>query len=146
MKFSTRCEVDAPAEDAFAAFADFGRYVRRAEARGATVRVLDAPVFAWTAGFDWNGKARELAGEVTRFDPPRGFLAELRAGGLEGTLELDVTEVDAARSRVRVAMEWRPVTMPGRILLQSLKLVKGRLDDRFAARVAEFAAGVGPVA
>jgi hypothetical protein len=31
----------------------------------------------------------------------------------------------------------------GRILLQSLKLVKGRLDDRFAARVAAFAPGLG---
>jgi hypothetical protein len=40
-------------------------------------------------------------------------------------------------------MEWRPVTMSGRILLQSLKLVKRSLDDRFAARVADFAEGVG---
>ncbi len=38
-------------------------------------------------------------------------------------------------------MEWRPVTMSGRLLLQSLRLVKGRLDERFAARVADFAAG-----
>ena len=143
MKFSTRADVDATAEDTFAAFADFPRYVRLAERRGARVRTLEGPVFAWSAAFDWNGAARELKGEVTRLDPPRGFTAEMVAGGVEGSLEVEVTAVDAARSRVRVAMEWRPVTMGGRILLQSLKLVKGRLDDRFAARVAEFAAGVG---
>jgi hypothetical protein len=143
MKFSTRCDVNAPAEETFAAFADFQRYVRLAEKRGARVRTLESPIFAWTAAFDWNGAARELRGEVTRFDPPRGFVAEMTAGGVEGTLEVEVTAVDAARSRVRVAMEWRPSNMAGRILLQSLKLVKGRLDDRFAARIAEFAAGVG---
>jgi hypothetical protein len=62
---------------------------------------------------------------------------------VEGVLEVDVTAEGTARSRVRVAMEWRPVTMSGRILLQSLKLVKRSLDDRFAARVADFAEGVG---
>ena len=143
MKFSTRADVAAPAEETFAAFADFPRYVRMAEARGAKVEVLSAPVFAWRARFDWNRATRDLKGEVTRLDPPRGFVAEMSAANVEGTLELEVTAVDADRSRVRVAMEWRPVTMAGRILLQSLKLVKGRLDDRFAARVAEFAAGVG---
>jgi hypothetical protein len=143
MKFSTRCDVDAPAEQTFAIFADFPRYVRLAERRGARVRVVDGPVLAWTAAFDWNGARRDLRGEVTRLDPPRGFAADVTAGSVEGTLEVEVTAVDAARSRVRVAMEWRPTNMSGRILLQSLKLVKGRLDDRFAARVAEFAAAVG---
>jgi hypothetical protein len=143
MRFSARADVDAPAEEAFAAFADFPRYVRLAEERGATVQTLPAPVFAWAAAFDWNGARRELRGDVTRFDPPRGFVAAMAAGEIEGTIEIEVTPRDASRSRVRAAMEWRPVTMGGRILLQSLKLVKGRLDDRFAARVAAFAAGVG---
>jgi uncharacterized protein YndB with AHSA1/START domain len=143
MKFSTRADVEAPAEEVFAAFADFPRFVRLAEKRGARVEARAAAVFGWAARFDWNGKARELQGEVVRLDPPRGFAAEMRAGGLDGTLEVEVTPLEAARARVRVAMEWRPRTMAGRILLQSLKLVKGRLDDRFAARVAEFAAGIG---
>jgi hypothetical protein len=62
---------------------------------------------------------------------------------VEGVLEVGVTPLGAARSRVGVAMEWRPLTLPGRLLLQSLRLVKGSLDDRFAARVADFAEGVG---
>jgi hypothetical protein len=143
MKFSTRVDVAAPADRAFAAFADFPRYVRLAEKRGARVETLPAETFAWRARFDWNGKARELDGRVTRLDPPRALSAHMTAGGVAGTLEIEVTALDDARSRVRVAMEWHPVTMAGRILLQSLKLVKGRLDDRFAARVADFAAGVG---
>lgn len=143
MKFSTRADVEAPAEEVFAAFADYPRLVRLAERRGARVEIREARHFAWTARFDWNGKARELRGEVLRHAPPQGFVAEMAAGGLEGTLEVEVTPLEGARARVRVAMDWRPVTMTGRILLQSLKLVKGRLDDRFAARVAEFAAGIG---
>jgi hypothetical protein len=143
MKFSTRVDVAASAEETFAAFADFPRYVRMAEARGAKVETLAAPVFSWRARFDWNGAARDLKGEVTRLQSPQGFVAEMSAANVEGTLEVEVTAVDAARSRVHVAMEWRTVTLSGRILLQSLKLVKGGLDARFAARVAEFAAGVG---
>jgi hypothetical protein len=143
VKFSTQVDVEAPAEDTFAAFADFSRYVRLAEARGARVEVLPAPHFAWRARFDWNGAARDLKGEVTRLEAPRGFTAAMAAQLVEGVLEVDVTAEGTARSRVRVAMEWRPVTMSGRILLQSLKLVKRSLDDRFAARVADFAEGVG---
>jgi hypothetical protein len=141
VKFSTRVDVEAPAEDTFAAFADFPRYIRLAEARGARVEVLPAPHFAWRARFDWNGAARDLTGEVTRLEAPLGFTAAMAAQLVEGGLEVEVTALGTARSRVRVAMEWRPVTLSGRILLQSLRLVKGRLDDRFAARVAEFAAG-----
>lgn len=142
MKFSTRADVDAPAEKAFAAFSDFAHFVRLAEKRGAKVETREAKLFAWRARFDWNGKARELEGEVVRCDPSSGLCAEMAAGGLEGTLEVEVTPVDTARSRVRVTMEWRPRNMAGRILLHSLKLVKGRLEERFAARVAQFAAGI----
>jgi hypothetical protein len=143
MKFSTRADVAAPADRTFAAFADFPRYIRLAESRGAKVEILPSRHFAWAARFDWNGAARDLRGEVARFDPPRGFDARMTATNVEGTLEVEVTAIDPARSRVRVAMEWRPVTMSGRILLQSLRLVKGRLEDRFASRVAEFADQVG---
>jgi hypothetical protein len=143
MRFATRVDVAAPADETFAALADFPRYLRLAETRGAKVETLAAPVFAWRARFDWNGATRDLTGEVTRFDPPKVFVAEMTAAHVEGTLEVEVTGLDAASSRVRVAMEWRALTMSGRILLQSLKLVKGRLDDRFAARVAEIAGDVG---
>jgi hypothetical protein len=143
MKFSTRADVDAPPEVAFDAFADFPRFVRLAQARGATVDLRPAPVFAWRARFSWHGGARDMTGEVTRFDRPSGYAATMTAGGLEGLLEVEVTPVDASRSRVRVTMDWRPVTLGGRLLLQSLKLVKPGLDARFAARIAEFAAGAG---
>lgn len=146
MKFATRVEVDGTPEEVFARLADFSRYVRKAEARGARVRVTEAPVFGWVAAFEWNGAARDVKGEVVRFDPPRGFAAEMAAGGVEGTIAVEVIPVDAARSQVRVAMEWRPVTIPGRLLVQSLKLVKGRLDERFAARVAELAQEAGRMA
>jgi hypothetical protein len=143
VKFSTQVDVEAPAADTFAAFADFSRYVRLAEARGARVEVLPARHFAWRARFDWNGAARDLKGEVTRLEAPLGFTAAMAAQLVEGVLEVGVTPLGAARSRVGVAMEWRPLTLPGRLLLQSLRLVKGSLDDRFAARVADFAEGVG---
>jgi uncharacterized protein YndB with AHSA1/START domain len=141
MKFATTVHVDAPAEEVFASLSDFSRHVRRAESKGARIRVTDAPVFGWTAAFDWNGAARELKGEVVRIDPPRGFAAEMVAPGVAGTIDIEVLSLGSTRSQVRVAMEWRPLTIPGRLLLQSLKLVKGKLDDRFAARVAEIAGG-----
>lgn len=146
MLFSTRADVDAPPEAAFDAFADFAGFVRLAQARGATVNLRPAPVFAWRARFSWHGAARDLTGEVIRFDRPRGYAATMTAGGLEGSLEVEVTAVEPARSRVRVTLEWRPVTLGGRLLLQSLKLVKPGLDARFAARVAEFAASAGRTA
>ena len=146
MKLSTRADVDAPAEAAFDAFADFPRFVRMAEGRGATVDLRPAPVFAWRARFSWHGAARDMAGEVTRFDRPRGYAATMTAGGLEGVLDVAVALLGPERSEVRVSMEWRPVTLAGRLLLQPLKLVKPGLDERFAARVADLAKGVGRTA
>src|SRR6056297_126261 len=148
MKFSTQADVDAPADRAFAAFSDFHAYAERARHRGVEVQRIDhghtvGRGLAWHARFVWNGRAREMRGEVVRFDPPSGYDADLVVGGLEGRLDVEVTATGDATSRVRIGLELRPATMSARILLKSLRLAKGRLDDRFAAAVRSHADRIG---
>lgn len=148
MKFSTQADVQASQEETFAAFSDFHHYARRAKDRGVEVERLDhghavGRGLAWRSRFAWNGHAREMRGEIVRFDAPDGFAADLNVGGLEGVLEIEVIPVKAGRSRVRVGLELTPATMSARILLKSLRLAKSRLDDRFAAAVRSHAESIG---
>jgi len=147
MKFSTQADVDAPADRAFAAFSDFHAYSERARHRGVEVQRIDhghtvERGLAWHARFVWNGRAREMRGEIVRFDPPTGYDADLGVGGLEGRLEVEVIAVKDTKSRVRIGLEFRPTTMSARILVKSLRLAKGRLDERFASAVRSHADGI----
>ncbi len=148
MKFSTQADVHAPAEETFRAFSDFHHYAGRARDRGVEVERLDhghavGRGLAWRSRFSWNGSVREMRGEIVRFDPPKGFAADLAVGGLEGRLEVEVTPVKAGKSRVRIGLELTPATMSARILLKSLRLAKGRLDARFADAVRSHAESLG---
>lgn len=140
MKFSTRTETDAPPEAVFAAFADFPAMAEALRARGATVERSDdgGPVgagYAWRAEGTFRGAVRHLDGRVTSFDPPRGYGGEMRIGGLSGDFDIAIEPVNETKTRVYVAVEWRPETFKARVFLKSLKLAKGELDARFAARV-----------
>ena len=144
MKFSTRTETAAPPEAVFAAFADFAGMAEALRARGAKVERTDGggPLgagYAWRAEGEFRGLVRRLDGLVTRYDPPRGYSGEMRIGGLAGTFEVAIEPVTDAKTRTLVAVEWTPETFKARVFLKSLKLAKGELDARFAARVAEWA-------
>ena len=151
MKFSTQTDVQASPEAAFAAFSDFQGFAARARHRGVEIERTDhghnvGRGLCWHGRFDWNGRAREMRGEIVRFDAPSGYHADLTIGGLEGRLDVEVTAVTEAKSRVRIGLELRPTTMSARILLKSLRLAKGRLDERFANAVRTYAASLGPEA
>ena len=147
MKLSAREEIAAPAETVFEAVTDFDRLARLAEKRGVTLRPMGdglAPGrgFAWTALAPIRGQMREIASEVTVFDPVRGYAVASTVGGLSALTEVELTALPNARTRLRIAVEVRPVSFSGRILIQPLRLGKGALEERFRIRVAGFARSI----
>lgn len=51
---------------------------------------------------------------------------------------VDLVALSRTRTRLFVSMELRPTTLSARLLLQSLRLAKGRLTGRLKTRMAEF--------
>jgi hypothetical protein len=143
MKFSTRQDTDLPADALFAAVSDFPRMERILLRRGASLRRLDGqvepgPGLAWQIGFDWRGKARELQLKVTSWQPPErlGFsgMSEL----FNIVLTATVVALSPGKSRLIFEAEVQPRGMKARLMLQTARLGKTQLEQKFALAVGDF--------
>ena len=147
MKFSTWEDINAPIESVFEAVTCFSDYERAAVRRGAEVRRLsDEDVWgqgaAWNLRFALRGKERDVTVEVIQFERPANFLASISSRNIAGEMGCELFELSRNRTRMTIAIEIRPLTLPARLLIQSLKLTKSRITRKYKDRVSEFAADI----
>ena len=140
MKFSTREDIDAPAEAVFDALSDFDAISRAGMQRGIEVRRTDRLEAAgvgmsWQVGFDWRGKRREVMGMLHHYEPPHQMRFEAESPTFALTLILTLVALSKKRTRLGVELEIRPKTLAARLMIQSMKLGKANLSRRFSARV-----------
>jgi uncharacterized protein YndB with AHSA1/START domain len=140
MKLSARHDIDAPIADVFDALNDTTRWERAALRRGVEVQRKDAHKglaigAAWQVRASFRGKPRDVQLTLTTLEKPGRMVFSGDSNLFEGILTLDLIELSARRTRVTAGTEITAKTLAGRIMLQSLKLAKGRLDKRFAERV-----------
>ena len=93
----------------------------------------------WQGSFAYNGKRREVAAEVTRYEPPHAMLIVLESAGLDGQLQVALAEGRHGRTHLDVTLDLAARTMRARVFLQPLKLAHATLEARFAARLAKLA-------
>lgn len=144
MKFSTREDIAAPIEEVFGVISDFERMERAALRRGAEVTRNggldgDAPDMAWAIRFDFRGKTRVVKTELAEYTPPERMTFRSASSGLEGTGEVDLVALSPRQTRIAVAIELRPKTLSARMFLQTVKLAKGKVTDRFKSGIGRFA-------
>lgn len=142
MKLSTREDIEAPLDVVFADFADTEAWERAVLRRGAEiVRVDRLPAFgpgmAWVVTFDYRGKSRKVTVKLTEAEAPNALGFQFSAANLEGTFALEFLALSARRTRVTFAAEVKPKTLAARLLLQSVKLAKGKVDRKFQTRIAQ---------
>lgn len=145
MKLSTREDILAPCDVVFGEVADFAGIAGTLRARGVEIEadgVPDRVGASWTARYQWRGRKLETAAELVGLDPPRGYTVRSMTGGVECIGTVDLLEVTNGRTRLFATLDFRPTGLSSRVLLQSLKLAKKRLSQRFATRVARFAADI----
>ncbi len=137
MRFTTREDIDLPPETVFDALSDFEGFERMALRRGADVRRTGER--AWTIRFRYRGKERVLQSEISRSEPPVRIETTGRSGGIDGVLRFDLLQLSPRRTRLTVDLDLTPTTITARLMLQSLRLAKGTLTQRFKLRVERFA-------
>lgn len=137
MRFTAREDMDLPADAVFAALSDFEGFERMALRRGADVRRTGDR--AWTVRFRFRGKERVLRSEIAQSDPPTLLRTTGHSGGIDGVLRFDLMPLSPRRTRLTVDLDLTPTTLAARLMLQSLRLAKATLTQRFKLRVERFA-------
>lgn len=142
MEFTSQEDIEAPIEKVFAALTDFDTIERQAMRRGIAVRrhspdPEDGP--RWTAGFSFRGRAMEAEIAQRHATPPEALGFAASTGGLDSRLEITLTALTPARTRMQLRAELAPRTLSARLLVQSIRLARARMVRKFSLRVAQFA-------
>lgn len=143
MKFSTREDIEAPIAFVYAQVSDFDAFTRRALRHGADVKqehTGDLVVGAqWHVDFDFRGRRRKMQARITRLDAPNSYEIETVSDGMTALSEVTLVALSPRRTRLAFSIDVRARTLTAKLLLQSMKLAKGKLTKRFKARVLDFA-------
>ncbi|VCU61101.1 FIG01073719: hypothetical protein [Tritonibacter mobilis] len=144
MHFETKEDTDSPIAEAFAAVTDFESFERSAIRRGVEVHRngdgSTAPEdLSWDVVFMFRGSERKMRLEILEYDAPNVVVFSATGSGMTGELRVDLMALSSQRTRMTVRLDLRPKTLAARLLVQSLKLARNKLNRKFRKRVAEFA-------
>ncbi len=147
MIFTTKEDIAAPIEHVFKAVSDFDSFERAALRRGANVERVDTKSgpntkLAWDIEVGYRGKGRKFLAELTEFDDPNSFLIKSNSSGMDGNIIVDLVELSKSRTRMKIELEIKPKTLSARLLVQSVKLAKKSLNQKFKDKVAAFATSI----
>jgi len=148
MKFSAQEDVSAPIEQVFEALCDFETFERLAMRRGAELHRVDSLKrvgvgMCWTVKYTTRGRKRVFDLELIELDPPNQMLFSAKSSGIDATFSVDLLALSRNRTRMAVALDMKPLNLSARLLIQSLKLAKSNLTERFKDRVADYAKNLG---
>lgn len=143
MKFSTKEDIEAPVGDAFALFTDFDKFERSALRRSAEVRRSDSlsqngAGMTWNTKFKLRGKDRKIDAEMVEYSATESYCLELQSEDVMALATLELMSLSKSRTRASLAVELKPKSLSGRLMLQTMRLGKTRLDKRFKKKAADF--------
>ena len=132
MKFKVSEDVDAPQEMVWARFTDFSGFEEDARGRGAILN----RVGNWTQtvqGVEWRGevtvrgKSRPITAKVTQLVPQELCIVDSRIGGMNCHQEIIFVPLSTTVTRVALMLDLSADTLTARLLLQTMKLARGRV-------------------
>lgn len=141
MKFKVNEDVDAPLDMVWSRFTDFSSFESDVRKRGVEL----TRVGNWsetTVGVEWRGtasvrgKKRAIAARVGTFHPTDLCVIESRIGGMDCHYELSFISLGPEVTRVALVLDLSAKTLTARLLLQTLKLARGRVMQRIQSTLA----------
>lgn len=144
MKLSGRTDIGAPVSFVYEFLTDFEGWERSAMRRGADVHRMDklrAPGIGmtWQARFAWRGKERQVQVRLNKLEKPSAMMLEFDSPSIEGVVNVELVELASKRTRMLMQVEVKPRTLAARLLIQSMKLAKGRVQKKYDARLESIA-------
>lgn len=143
MKFTSRVEIDAPAQAVFDELCDYESIDKLARKRAISLKRTDKLTqpgvgMSWTSQFQFRGRVRDMDLRITRHEPPDTLEYIGQTQGFEVACLMQIVSLARSRSRLIVTIEIRPKSLGARLLVQSARLGKSGLDRRFEDRVRRF--------
>lgn len=144
MQFVAKEDIDAPIEELFKALSDFEGMERSAIRRGVEVQrkgdiSAPAPGLAWDTEFTFRSAQRKVSIKLVKFEPSTEMAFAGEGSGISSDMEVELIALSARSTRLTVTLKLNPKTLAGRLMVQSLKLVRGKVARRFKTRVGDFA-------
>ncbi|MGB0660833.1 MAG: hypothetical protein ACPGNV_11720 [Mangrovicoccus sp.] len=145
MELTSSFDAPYPQSQTYAALADFDALTASLTPRGFEVTQTaegdtDGVGKAWKIAFGFRGVHREIAVEVIEATPETGFVLRGNSEGLVVTMSIALAGLENGRCRVSVVAEAAAETFTARLLLQSLRLARAKIQPKFDSRVAAFLA------
>ncbi|CUH82841.1 SRPBCC family protein [Thalassovita mediterranea] len=144
MIFSAKEDVNVPIDHVFAMMTEFETFERAALRRGIEVERRDmlpatGEGMEWDVTFDYRGKLREGRLTLTEFDAPNVLRFKMDGQGLGGRVDIELVAMSRDRTRLSLELVLEAHTLSARLLLQSMKLARTKLNKGFHTRVAGMA-------
>jgi len=147
MKFKTKEDIEAPLAYVYAALSDFDYWERAAMRRGADIERTDSlrtpgPGMSWKVAFQYSGKPRNLAVTLLALEPEQRITFDSVGVPAGAGLDIELAEMGPKRTRVTVEVELKPKTLAARVIVQSLRLAKAKVQRKYEVRIAQVAAEI----
>lgn len=138
MKFDLTETIEAPAEAVWSQLVEWERFERAAAGRGAQVTRTGAANgigigSGWRGSIDLRGKTRSLEVTITDLARPERMEVDGQIGGMTAEMFLTLTPAAPARTILRMQLDLGARTMAARLILQSVRLARGRVTSRIEA-------------
>lgn len=141
MEFASSEDIAAPLDAVFAELSDFDAIERQILRRGVQIeRHGDFNSgMSWDATFSFRGKSRDAKITLTDYTPPDHMEFQSVSSGLTVQSRVEFVPLSRTQTRVSVRVTLDPRTLSARLMVQSMKLARNKLNARFAKRMKEFA-------
>ncbi len=140
MRLSAKTDLEAPAAYVYAKLADHAAWEREAVERGVEVeRPANMPMSGvgagWQLRFMFRGRVRNLLLRMDEMTVDQKLALSFEGHAFTGNSVLEVLSLSPRRTRLHVTVEVKPKTLAARLFLNTLRLAKRRVQNRFEARL-----------
>ncbi len=147
MKFNFEKPVEVPVDFLFRDVSDFDAAVVAAQNRGIYVQRTDklsapGPGMSWNVEMKIRKRPRQFKAKLIEFDDLEKYIMEISTAIFTTNVEVDCVPLTKRKSKLLTTFELKPLNLRGRLLIQSLKLARGRIVKRTTTGLENYVRGV----
>jgi hypothetical protein len=147
LKLTAKTDLDVPVDFLHAYLSDSAAWEHEATRRGVEIeRPADMPLSGVGAGWrikvPFRGRVRKVLLRVDEIVQDEIIAYSFEGQSLVGNTWLETKLLSPRRSRLKVTIEAKPKTLAARLFLNTLRLARRKVEDRFEKRVGQLGARI----